>query len=1187
MKCKKLCFSITCLFLVFGALILPEGVLAAYASGGTAAVRVIESTSSHFRPVGPAVTDDTMTPSAVHVRSSQSYDQCSLDVDQDGVINALTDGLLIQRYLLGDRGADLVDGALGVNALRTDPQEIVNFLNSDLCQSMLDVNNSGDISADRDGLLLLRYMFGYSGDNLVNGIDFPMEARRLEAESIRAWLSMHRSPASHIRLLAPELTTALLSGIPASFQVGVEYTGRGEVRVHLLDRPQGMEISSRSGRISWIPSPVHEGQDVMIRISATDGDAYATLDFTVRVAQPRPVQTSQTQANDGRTKITVTEDTGNLQGLDVFLPEQVSSAGRVMSSSDMAASMLGTGLSIVDEADVDVDAIRDGVIRLTDFFQVEPLMTERSSWIEIIFPELNLPSGRYPFELRLYTYSRPLDTDISVWRPMSLNIKQIDNNRISILTSTTGEVSFIGLRERLSTIDSSQIMQWQNRGTVEEIVLNNGQSVTVNCDKHAEGDVLYNNIDVCSTSFNNTNFMFKIEDFHDENDNIHPRWNPTPQNAHEIVGWLLDSVHKFNEFGLAYNTFENGSLNYDINVLITDLCFKDEEGNPRVSNGQIGGDDWYTIRLNSYQGDDCPQWAQAGRTMNATTAHEYFHHAQYMTGNIFYGGNHYSRHWMYEGTAKWFEDEVFDADNSYLTWTPVPRILDAGLHAEFKDELKTPECGYSRYAFFKMLHKARTSEGEDSIGCNLRDTFLPQLFDGHRGNHGATRMIAVLDDQNHSCDFGDVFGNDNRNSIATALEYYTYATQIEQDRRLIDHNEPPGLKFKPSDKSISVVRSGGIVKQTLPPLSSIVYKISDNIFFPGLNQRRLRYSVVDGPHIKLTIRDNNGNHHRSLYTDDAQEYIFELQGISNAVNRWYITLVNDNLDQTSKIQFQILKTGDDFGEAIVSIEEPLQDQIIDNRVTNIKGTVQSEDAFGVRVRVPEMSYNATLPLDNGSFNGMIPIAKSVNTITVTPINAEEMGIPSQGGVVSVTGQEHLNPATRNALIESQMVFSLTWDQPRDMDIHVTDPHGRKIWYNNRSVQDTQGFTYGRLDHDNIPGFGPSAANSPEVLTYFSDMNRNDDMSGCYNIQLHYFSSSGPATNLTLDMLLNENQPGERRGHRVPVTLTSPRSWSQSIYVHCQNTSEGRMVCQRDQDFCEQQAQQTGFFFHDNILPDKD
>jgi hypothetical protein len=52
----------------------------------------------------------------------------NLDVDANSEATALTDGVLIVRYLFGVTGTQLTDGALGTGATRTDPVEIIAFL---------------------------------------------------------------------------------------------------------------------------------------------------------------------------------------------------------------------------------------------------------------------------------------------------------------------------------------------------------------------------------------------------------------------------------------------------------------------------------------------------------------------------------------------------------------------------------------------------------------------------------------------------------------------------------------------------------------------------------------------------------------------------------------------------------------------------------------------------------------------------------------------------------------------------------------------------------------------------------------------------------------------------------------------------------------------------------------------------
>ena len=62
---------------------------------------------------------------------------CSMDIDDDGLVQASTDGLLLTRAMLGLTGSAVTNGALGVNAFRTTWPDILSFLNSNCGTSFL------------------------------------------------------------------------------------------------------------------------------------------------------------------------------------------------------------------------------------------------------------------------------------------------------------------------------------------------------------------------------------------------------------------------------------------------------------------------------------------------------------------------------------------------------------------------------------------------------------------------------------------------------------------------------------------------------------------------------------------------------------------------------------------------------------------------------------------------------------------------------------------------------------------------------------------------------------------------------------------------------------------------------------------------------------------------------------------
>jgi hypothetical protein len=87
---------------------------------------------------------------------------CNLDVDGNGTADALSDGILILRYLFDPEGAWNVNDALGSGATRTTRDQIKAYLNAGRT-TVLDADGNGSADALSDGILILRYLFDSSG----------------------------------------------------------------------------------------------------------------------------------------------------------------------------------------------------------------------------------------------------------------------------------------------------------------------------------------------------------------------------------------------------------------------------------------------------------------------------------------------------------------------------------------------------------------------------------------------------------------------------------------------------------------------------------------------------------------------------------------------------------------------------------------------------------------------------------------------------------------------------------------------------------------------------------------------------------------------------------------------------------------------------------------------------------------
>ena len=92
--------------------------------------------------------------------------QISWDVDKDGNVDALTDGLLMLRYTFNLRGESLTSGAISPNSSLSTSQVEAELLAT---QAIADIDGNGVVDALTDGLLLLRYLFNLTGESLISG----------------------------------------------------------------------------------------------------------------------------------------------------------------------------------------------------------------------------------------------------------------------------------------------------------------------------------------------------------------------------------------------------------------------------------------------------------------------------------------------------------------------------------------------------------------------------------------------------------------------------------------------------------------------------------------------------------------------------------------------------------------------------------------------------------------------------------------------------------------------------------------------------------------------------------------------------------------------------------------------------------------------------------------------------------
>jgi len=188
-----------------------------------------------------------------------------------------------------------------------------------------------------------------------------------------------------------------------------------------------------------------------------------------------------------------------------------------------------------------------------------------------------------------------------------------------------------------------------------------------------------------------------------------------------------------------------------------------------------------------------------------TLAHEFFHHAQDRTrvdGRVnLIDRPQRESNWLIEGTAVWFEDELYDALDSYRTFVGrglppfLTRRWERGLGLLSESvidgavEVNWLE-GYQYFAWWKLLNDR----------CRLS---IPEVLNVAADDRWGVRNLAELvNSLAWNCNFTPGFqdaGGPNR-WFASALLYYAYATDTDTSSQhnslgLLEPDEPP-IRFQ-------------------------------------------------------------------------------------------------------------------------------------------------------------------------------------------------------------------------------------------------------------------------------------------------------------------------------------------------------------------------------------------------------
>ena len=1011
-----------------------------------------------------------------------------------------------------------------------------------------------------------------------------------------------------LEIMGPERLDLLIANIPAVIQPRVTYTGRDLLSYALVDAPDGMTIDFNSGTITWTPDESDEGQTIDVTVRVNDGARFVETTFPVTVAAPEEIETEVIESAGDGNRLTVTDDDTDLKGLEIASPPDE------LAITPEKLEELQEALGKV--APESAPEIPSWITRISDVFVVNATFDNP---VELRFPFGELPEGVSYSDINLYAYTEAIDIEGHFWSPVAVQQSfsggDLENLTFNVVLEGLRGFAFFGYHFTSSSIRSEEndnerraeparllhtreVSRMQEQTDCTPPI--NSETVTIcitppaldsiECQPH-EGfiDRLIGsgpnyNLHLCAYD----DIEIKVKNF-----GQYCRWAVEPgtpvngetgcqegRSIRDLASWAFTAQLALEQLGLGYTK--------DITIDLHPMTGIQERiiGIPANTYGYVT--DRFFEGRKTLHIDDNNNFST--KIIKYTLIHEYFHNAQGHSDTII-GPDRvvgeslqvdvHSQYnsWLVEGTAAWFEDATDDSLNNYVGRKHYP-ILRAGLNSPRGDGNQNP---YLRYSFFKLL--ARNCGDFNSLLKNSLNTVANPFITSDES--GIIQFSGSPADA--SCNFGTQFGSDRSDSLESALLLHNYATLFKKNMKIIDKNEEENSilfedslgdrRFEPSPHTldggtrIAHIDVGHIPSAAafsigiLPPgdpqdfqgkdvqliveseREILVSIVSEDDRFPGT------YSIGPAenhdPHMWFSTADRIS---QTIYSYDEEYPVPEL----------FVTLINPSVINGSDVNFTVrIVDTPTAAQATPNITSHSDGDQVSNRVITITGSIPEEsrdEVDRVVIRVNGLETE-TLMRSDGSFSEQVLVFLGGNIISAHGFDGD-MPV-TEAAVVSLQGVGS-SSSGRNQLVPTRVAFVLRWDTDRtDVDLYSTDQFGSTIWY--RGTVKAPGF----LDVDDVTGFGP------EVISYRSPAAHEVYVDGTFDVDVHYYRG-GPATNFTLDVILNETDGNNRRLYRYrsltpltgadrtassgPIGASGASRFNDIVKVRCSGTG----VCQMDQ-----------------------
>ena len=217
--------------------------------------------------------------------STASANTLSWDVDKNAEMDALTDGLLILRYSFGVNNESLTNDVIASNSPLSNSEVIASVAET---MTIADIDGNGEVDALTDGLLVLRYLFDLRGESLINDV-VASNATRSTVASIEAYLDLYGADNTNVNLSQPVAENDFVTtdqDTAITLNVSTNDSGLEDSPINyslITNTDNGSVVLDSNGVATYTPNSGFYGYDSFdYRVTDTNGDQ-STASATVSV----------------------------------------------------------------------------------------------------------------------------------------------------------------------------------------------------------------------------------------------------------------------------------------------------------------------------------------------------------------------------------------------------------------------------------------------------------------------------------------------------------------------------------------------------------------------------------------------------------------------------------------------------------------------------------------------------------------------------------------------------------------------------------------------------------------------------------------------------------------------------------------------------------------------------------------